>query len=171
MHKILLKSMHFQSHTVNDWWCARNFQSKDFRHRLKKEGPNNPSFANCAPHCYFSAAQWWLDVFLGMVRCQKYHYLFVDMSTVLVHGQCAPNCAPGENHRIGSKVKFNDFGPFLYWNAIHSGFKRILRCLSQILFEMEKKTSLYRKDINKLNVDTFYDPPCIFFFQKHQCDN
>eukprot|EP00916_Digyalum_oweni_P006224 GHVL01010762.1.p1 GENE.GHVL01010762.1~~GHVL01010762.1.p1 ORF type:complete len:108 (+),score=1.51 GHVL01010762.1:77-400(+) len=75
--------------------------------------------------------------------------------------ELSPKSALGENHRIGSKVKFNDFGPFLYWNAIHSGFKRILRCLSQILSETEKKISLYRKNINKLNVDTFYGPPCI----------
>ena len=34
-----------------------------------------------------------------------------------------------ENHRIGSKVKFNNLGPFRYWNPHYFGFKQILGCL------------------------------------------
>ena len=61
--------------------------------------------------------------------------------------ELCPKSVLSENHRIGSKVKFDDLGPSRYWNAVHSGFKRILRCLSQILSETEKKISLYMKNI------------------------
>ena len=74
--------------------------------------------------------------------------------------ELSPKIALVENHRIGSKGKFGSLGPILYWNEIHSGFKRILRCLPQILSETEKKISLCMKNVYKLKPDTFYDPPC-----------
>ena len=106
---------------------------------------------HCGLYCY-----------LRDYQCSLIYPRGVDSSFTwtLFARELSPKSALGENHRIGSKVKFDDLSPILYWNAIHSGFKRILRCLPQILSETETKILFYMKNIYKLKSDTFYGPPC-----------